>query len=62
MALARSTVCIGIFRSSSVSLAMLEAPAHSLEISPSEWLSAHVGQYCVQGTQPRLELEPCHQL
>ena len=37
MALIQSTVCTGVFRSSSVSLRMLEAPAFFMEISPSEW-------------------------
>ena len=61
MALLRSTGCTGIFRSSSVRLIMLEAPAHVLVISPSEWPPpylaldvVHVGQSCILGTQPRL--------
>ena len=61
MALIRSIDCTGIVRSSSVSLRMLEAPAHVLEISPSEWPPpyltldvVHLGQSCVPGTQLRL--------
>ena len=61
VALIRSTGCTGIFGSSSVSLRILVAPAHFLDISPSKWhppyLSLdiiHVGQSFVPGIQPRL--------
>ena len=62
MALIRLTGSTQIFRSSSVCLRMLEAPAHFLEISPSEWPPpclaldvVHGGQSCVPGTQTRLQ-------
>ena len=63
MALARWAGCTQIVRISSVILRMLEAPAQSLEISHSEWLTpylaldaAHVGQSYVQYVVPKQPL------
>ena len=65
-ALIRSTACTWIFRSSSISLRMLEAPVYFLEILPSELPPPYlaldivrvgescVGESCVPGAQPRL--------